>query len=61
MFKEVARVLKDTIGELKCEIDNENDENDENDDPRFEFFTIKQGELLVQRARIVRDAEIFTV
>lgn len=53
IFKEVAKVLKNAEGELRCEID------DEQDDPHFEFFSIKQGELILQRGRVIRDKETF--
>ena len=51
MFKEVAKVLFDAEGELRCEID------DEQDDPHFEFFSIKRGQLWLQRGHIVREVE----
>lgn len=52
IFKEIATVLKDADGELRCEID------DENDDPHFEFFTIKGGNLLIQKGRLVRESNV---
>lgn len=51
VFTEVARTLVDAEGELRCEID------DDQEDPHFEFFTIKQGQLLRQRGTLVRDTE----
>ncbi len=51
VFMEVARTLVDAEGELRCEID------DDQEDPHFEFFTIKQGQLLLQRGTLVREAE----
>ncbi|WP_395747533.1 hypothetical protein [Prosthecobacter sp.] len=51
VFIEVAKTLVDAEGELRCEID------DDQEDPHFEFFTIKQGQLLLQRASIVREAD----
>jgi hypothetical protein len=49
LFKQVATVVKDAAGELRCEID------DESTDPHFEFFTIKGGELLMRLGHIVRE------
>lgn len=55
LFKEVAVAVVDAEGELRCEID------DENVDPRFEFFTIKQGLLMLQRGSLVRETELTAV
>lgn len=55
VFKKVAEVLKVAEGELRCEID------DEQDDPYFEFFTIKEGKLLLQSGRIVRENKFIVV
>ncbi len=52
LFMEVAKTLIDAEGELRCEID------DDNVDPHFEFFTIKQSQLLLQRGNVVRDSEL---
>lgn len=52
LFMEVAKTLGDAEGELRCEID------DDAVDPHFEFFTIKQGQLLLQRAKVVRESEL---
>ncbi|WP_395736910.1 hypothetical protein [Prosthecobacter sp.] len=51
LFMEVARTLGEAEGELRCEID------DDQIDPHFEFFTIKGGQLLLQRAKVVREGE----
>ena len=51
LFKEFAVTVGEAEGELRCEID------DENVDPRFEFFTVAGGQLLVQRGSLVRDNE----
>lgn len=51
LFQVVAGIVKDAEGELRCEID------DEAVDPHFEFFTIKGGQLLLQRGKLVREAE----
>lgn len=52
LFMEVARTLGEAEGELRCEID------DDAADPHFEFFTIKQGQLLLQRGKLVRESEL---
>jgi len=52
LFMEVAKTLGEAEGELRCEID------DDAVDPHFEFFTIKGGQLLLQRAKVVRDGEL---
>lgn len=52
LFKEVAKTIEDAEGELRCEID------DDAADPHFEFFTIKQGQLWLQRGKVVRDGEL---
>jgi hypothetical protein len=52
LFMEVARTIGDAEGELRCEID------DDAVDPHFEFFTIKGGQLLMQRAKVVREEEL---
>jgi hypothetical protein len=52
LFMEVAKTLGEAEGELRCEID------DDAVDPHFEFFTIKQGQLLLQRAKVVREGEL---
>lgn len=52
VFNEAAQILQDAEGELRCEID------DDQPDPHFEFFTIKQGHLLLQRGKIVRESEL---
>ncbi len=51
LFMEVAKTLIDAEGELRCEID------DDNIDPHFEFFTIKQSQLMLQRGNLIRDNE----
>jgi len=55
IFREVAAVLKDADGELRCEIDNGNS------DPHFEFFTIKGGKLLIQKGHLVRESNVDVV
>jgi hypothetical protein len=55
LFKKVAHVLKNAEGELRCEVD------DEHEDPHFEFLSIRQGALLLQRGRIVREKETLVV
>ncbi|MFC5457359.1 hypothetical protein [Prosthecobacter fluviatilis] len=52
LFKEVAKTLGEAEGELRCEID------DDAVDPHFEFFTIKQGQLFLQRGKLVREGEL---
>jgi hypothetical protein len=52
LFMAVAKTIGDAEGELRCEID------DDAVDPHFEFFTIKQGQLLLQRGKIVRESEL---
>ena len=52
LFMEVAKAVGEAEGELRCEID------DDAIDPHFEFFTIKEGQLLMQRARVVRESEL---
>ena len=52
LFMAVAKTLGDAEGELRCEID------DDAVDPHFEFFTIKQGQLLLQRAKVLRESEL---
>lgn len=52
LFVAVAQTLIDAEGELRCEID------DDNVDPHFEFFTITQGQLFLQRGSLVRDGEL---
>ena len=52
LFMAVAQTLGDAEGELRCEID------DDAVDPHFEFFTIKQGQLLMQRGKVVRESEL---
>ncbi|WP_395748224.1 hypothetical protein [Prosthecobacter sp.] len=52
LFMAVAKTLEDAEGELRCEID------DDKVDPHFEFFTIKQGQLLLQRGSLVREGEL---
>jgi len=52
LFMAVAKILGEAEGELRCEID------DDAVDPHFEFFTIKQGQLLLQRAKVVRESEL---
>ncbi len=52
LFMAVAKTIGDAEGELRCEID------DDAIDPHFEFFTIKEGQLLMQRARVVRESEL---
>ena len=52
LFMEVAKTLGDAEGELRCEID------DDAVDPHFEFFTIKQSQLLLQRGSLVRESEL---
>lgn len=51
LFRAVAAAVIDAEGELRCEID------DDNVDPRFEFFTIKQGRLWLRRGSLVREVE----
>ena len=51
LFMEVAKAVGEAEGELRCEID------DDAVDPHFEFFTIKQGQLLMQRGSLVREKE----
>ncbi|PTY01028.1 hypothetical protein DB346_15610 [Verrucomicrobia bacterium LW23] len=50
VLKKVAKVVKEGEAEIKCEIG-----NDEEGDPRFEFYTIKEGKLWRQPAKIVRE------
>lgn len=52
LFMEVAKTIGDAEGELRCEID------DDAVDPHFEFFTIKQGQLLLQRGKLLRESEL---
>lgn len=52
LFMQVARTIGDAEGELRCEID------DDAVDPHFEFFTIKEGQLLMQRGAVVRESEL---
>lgn len=52
LFIAAAHILQDAEGELRCEID------DDKPDPHFEFFTIKQGHLLLQRGSLVRESEL---
>lgn len=52
IFIAAAQILQDAEGELRCEID------DDQPDPRFEFFTIKQGRLMLQRGTLVRGSEL---
>ncbi len=52
LFMEVAKTIGDAEGELRCEID------DDQVDPHFEFFTIKQGQLLLQHGKLVRESEL---
>ncbi|MCF7786472.1 MAG: hypothetical protein K9N47_10135 [Prosthecobacter sp.] len=52
LFMEVAKTLGEAEGELRCEID------DDAVDPHFEFFTIKQSQLLLQRGKLVREGEL---
>jgi hypothetical protein len=52
LFMEVAKTLGEAEGELRCEID------DDAVDPHFEFFSIKQGQLLLQRGKVVRESEL---
>jgi hypothetical protein len=54
-FREIAGILKDADGELRCEID------EADVDPHFEFFTIKGGQLLIQQGRLVRECEASVV
>ncbi|HSI85946.1 MAG: hypothetical protein ACAI35_21620 [Candidatus Methylacidiphilales bacterium] len=49
-LKKAAKLIKEGDGEIKCEVG-----NDENPDPRYEFFTIKEGKLWQQSAKVVRD------
>ncbi|HEY1050937.1 MAG TPA: hypothetical protein VGE39_14305 [Prosthecobacter sp.] len=51
LFQAVAATLIEAEGELRCEID------DDKPDPHFEFFTIKNGQLLVQQGTLARAAE----
>ncbi len=52
LFMEVAKAVGEAEGELRCEID------DDAVDPHFEFFTIKQGQLHLQRGKLVREGEL---
>jgi hypothetical protein len=52
LFMEVAKTIGDGEGELRCEID------DDQVDPHFEFFTIRQGQLWLQRGSVVRESEM---
>lgn len=52
LFMAAAKTLVNAEGELRCEID------DDAVDPHFEFFTIKDGQLLLQRGKIVRESEL---
>lgn len=47
-FVAIASVLKDAEGEVRCEID------DEEQDPCFEFYTIANSQLWRQDGQIVR-------
>ena len=49
LFKKFAKLVKSAEGELRCAID------DEKEDPHFEFFTIKDEQLIRQMGYIVRD------
>jgi hypothetical protein len=47
-FVEIAAILKDANGEMRCEI------WDEDADPTLTFYTISQAQLWEQPARIIR-------
>lgn len=48
-FAEIAAILGDADGELRCEI-----EDDEEQDPRFVFYTIAGSRLWSESGRIIR-------
>lgn len=52
MQKELAKIapfIQDADGEVECVLDYDNGERE------YEFYTIKGGRLLLQRARLVRE------
>lgn len=52
LFTQVAAILGEAEGELRCEID------DDQPDPHFEFFTIRGGQLFLQRGTLAREATL---
>ena len=48
-FAEIAAVLKEASGEIRCEIN-----TDESADPTFRFLTISDSRLWLQTGKIVR-------
>ena len=51
---ELADVLQNANGEVRCQVENEMDDNQ----PRFEFYRIRNGRLLRQFAELTRGEEV---
>ena len=52
IFQQVAQIVRDAEGEIRCEI-----EDDDYPDPCFIFYSIRQGVLWEQHAKVVRARE----
>jgi len=49
VFQEVAKIIRTADGEVRCEVD-----DDEWPDPKYRFFTVRDGVLWEQTGEIVR-------
>ncbi len=53
VFQEVAKVIKAADGEIRCEMD-----DDDWRDPKYKFFTIRDGVLWEQAGELVRCEQV---
>lgn len=53
VFQEIATIIQRADGEIRCEVD-----DDDWADPKFRFFTIRDGLLWEQRGEIVRCEQV---
>ena len=49
LLQQLASVIADAEGEVVCQLDTQAA------DPEFEFYSIREGKLLLQRGRVVRE------